>query len=102
MISLIQIKNHIIAWIKFSPGSKPRKVLKSSLLLLISIVLKNYKIKNAFLSMLNHFPKIKHRLKQIKNTNYVEIVPLNLNNISARQREIYISLKKMNERSKVV
>jgi len=96
---LIWFKDNTIAWITFAPQSRPRRATKSLIFSLVTISLKNNFIKETLLVVVNHFPKIKHRLKQIKNTNY-ENIPLELHSISSRQRDIYEMLKNTNTTSK--
>ena len=96
---LTWFKGNTIAWITFAPSSRPRRVAKSLIFSLITISLKNNSIKETLLVVLNHFPKIKHRLKQMKYTNY-ENIPLKLHSISSRQRDIFEMLKNTTTKSK--
>lgn len=86
-------KNGAIAWLTFSHSSRPRRVLKKQLVLVKNFILARPTLKNALIKVLNHFPKLKYRLKKLSITQFEpaqdELMPYSL---SPRAKSIYDEL----------
>lgn len=91
-----------IAWITFSPSSRPRRMLKKFLLMSKQYVTSRPQLKCRILDILNHFPTLKGRLKKIGSTDlsfhtswsYVD----GPQHLSPRAKQIYADLKAAIER----
>ncbi|MFA0405731.1 glycosyltransferase [Vibrio sp. 10N.222.52.C12] len=87
------------AWRKFAPGSRPRRVLKKSLLVIKSYIISKPYLLKVSLNTLNYFPRLKNRLKSIAisdlRKNQAAVVEL-----SDRGNEVYqnIKLKRLKKR----
>ena len=101
--------DRVKAWITFAPHSRPRRVLKGSLISLKYRLNKHPRLKDKILNILDRFPKIKTRLRQVEKRNlYIknEIsqneVPKNSNyqQLSNVEKRIYDDLKKTIESRK--
>ena len=57
-------------WLTFSPSSRPRRIMKTILISIKNRVNAHPKLKIKLLSILNHFPGIKEKLKGIAQTRY--------------------------------
>ena len=54
-----------VAWLTFSPSSRPRRVTRSFLLMIKRKVKENYRLESLAIRLLARFPKLKDRLKRI-------------------------------------
>ncbi|MEY2340577.1 hypothetical protein AB4090_00505, partial [Acidithiobacillus sp. IBUN Pt1247-S3] len=93
-----------IAWITFAPGSRPRRVARSFLVKAIDKVRSNSALKPRAVRILNHFPKLKQRLRnttfpQSYLSSTQQATPPNpphseaMASLSPRARQIYADLK---------
>ncbi len=85
-------------WITFSPTSRPRRVLKQTLLSLKHRINANPKLKMKLMSILSHFPGLKARLKSIEQVDYHAQTTITQIDgpaqLSPRAKKIYNDLKK--------
>ncbi len=94
--SLNTVKLGCKAWLKFAPGSRPRRLLKKSLLAIKYYVISKPYLLKVSLNILSYFPRFKSSLKSIVIpdliTNQVTITEL-----SSRGNEVYeyIKLKRL-------
>lgn len=54
-----------IAWLTFSPSSRPRRVLRKQLIFVKNFILARPALKRKIVKILNNFPKLKYRLKKL-------------------------------------
>ncbi|CAH6869308.1 hypothetical protein VCHA30O60_250031 [Vibrio chagasii] len=87
------------AWLKLAPGSRPRRLLNKSLLVIRSYIISKPYLLKLSLNILNYSPRLKSRLKSIiisgSRKNQVVVVEL-----SDRGNEVYqnIQLKRLKKR----
>ncbi|EQB34356.1 hypothetical protein M947_11345 [Sulfurimonas hongkongensis] len=85
-----------VAWLTFSPSSRPRRTLKK-----LAIKIKNYtnahpKLKKQITNILNHFPSLKARLRRIGNDYNLPPnikYPISQDALSPRTKKVYNDLK---------
>lgn len=90
------LKTGLVAWLTFSPHSRPRRVLKRTILLGIQYLSTHPRIKYSILSQLNRFPKFKLKLKKWL-PQHISTTPtpqhINLKQLSPRAKEVYLELQ---------
>jgi len=57
-------------WLTFSPSSRPRRIMRKTLIFIKHHINANPKLKTKILRLLNHFPGIKTKLKSFVQTQY--------------------------------
>jgi len=91
-----------IAWLTFSPSSRPRRIIKNLALKIKNHINARPKLKMKIITIVNRFPTLKARLKKIGQDNYslpensklkIENSALNYSHLSPRAKEIYHQLK---------
>ncbi|MHB1646866.1 MAG: class I SAM-dependent methyltransferase [bacterium] len=99
--------NGSIAWLTFSPSSRPRRIIKKVLLNLKSKINARPKLKKLLLMLLSPFPKFKERLKKmgcqdavITNHNESKEISIETPELSPHAQKIYSDLKNAIEERK--
>ena len=91
------IKANIKAWVTFAPTSRPRKIVRKSLFSLEKAIHKHPKIENTIFSLLNHFPKLKEKLLNVRenslHTHSYQNRFHSINQLSKESQKIYVLLK---------
>jgi len=86
-----------VAWLTFAPGSRPRRVLKKTLLKFINYVRSKPRLQRKLTQGLNCFPKFKIRLKQVNSSisyySCEQTLPHSLDQLTTRAGAIYMQLK---------
>jgi len=83
-----------IAWLTFSPASRPRRLLRGFLIALKCKVYRNPRLKNVLVRMISKFPGLQARLMHIGNQqNSMEFV--RLEDLSPRARKLYYDIKEV-------
>ena len=82
------------AWFTFSPTSRPRRTLKQSLILLKQHLNDNPKLKMIVIRILDYFPKLKIRLKNIKRDDISNISYVR-DELTLQAQKIYNELKQL-------
>ena len=82
-------------WITFSPTSRPRRVTKKTLILLKEYINTKPRLKAILLNILNNFPKLKTKLKNINSTNFTKQNTTTTNlKLSPKAKKVYEDLIK--------
>ncbi|WP_067565444.1 class I SAM-dependent methyltransferase [Ferroacidibacillus organovorans] len=96
-----------IAWITFAPSSRPRRILRITLVALKRKIQSNYKLKAIALRFLTRFPRLKERLKRVgddqryySGVGTVHQSNHSIENLNSSSRKIYKDLKASIEKNK--
>jgi O-antigen chain-terminating methyltransferase len=104
MQALVWFKNGILAWFFFKPQSRPRRVLKSILLRLKSIVEQSTSLKKLVFILLKPFPSLSLRLRSIGQENHIhnaqDTKPEVFSDLSPRAKQVYAQLKQAVDQNK--
>ncbi len=96
----IWFKTGLIAWLTFSPHSRPRRVLKRTILLGIQYIAMHPKLKYRILKQLNRFPRLKQKCKRWlpQNTSVITAPQdITLKQLSPRAKEVYFEFQSIRQ-----
>ncbi len=89
-----------IAWITFSPASRPRRILRTFLIFMKRKVKENYKLKSFAVRVLARFPTLKERLMRVGEASFYtrenkgsSLEDMTLNHLNSNAKRIYVDLK---------
>ncbi len=86
-----------IAWLTLKPGSRPRRMMRSTLVAAMTAVQSRPRIKIFALKILNRHPRLKQRLRDMRLQHAAVSPPIAMRpheaNLTPRARQIYLDLK---------